>query len=97
MVPAIKQEVACQRPQVLKKVCRAARACRTRWYFGSTHPVLYGTETLEIQCESHSRQMLFAMAVVMFEMIAFGVQGLVVLVLNVPAAHPGCTTDSTLV
>ena len=33
--------------------------------------------------------MLFAMAVVMFEMIAFGFQGIVVLVLNVPAGSSG--------
>ncbi len=43
----------------------------------------------EIQCESHGRQVLLAMAVVMFEMIACGFQGIVVLVLNVPAGSSG--------
>jgi hypothetical protein len=43
----------------------------------------------EIQRESHGRQVLLAMAIVMFEMRAFGCKGVVVLVLDVPAGASG--------
>lgn len=43
----------------------------------------------EVQRESHGCQVLLTMAVVMFEVIALGFQGIVVLVLDVPAGSSG--------
>jgi hypothetical protein len=42
-----------------------------------------------MQRQSHGRQVLLAMTVVMFEMIAFGFEDIVVLVLDVPAGSSG--------
>jgi len=90
MAPALTQEVACQRLPVLKK---GVPGCKGLPYqlVRVIHPSQHGMEQKrsEIQRESHGRQVLFAMAIVMFEMRAFRVEGVVVLVLDFPAGSSG--------
>jgi hypothetical protein len=90
LVPALKQQVAQQRLQVLNESLPGRQ--------GLPHPVVLGIHPPQqrmeqqgeaIQCESHGRQMLLAMALVMFAMIACGFQDVVVLVLDCPAGSSG--------
>ena len=90
MIPALKQEVARQGLQVLKDGLPSRQ--------GLPHQVILVVrppqhrmeqQCSEMQRESHGGQVLLAMAVVMFEMIAFGFEDMVVLVLDVPAGSSG--------
>jgi len=90
LVPALKQEVARQRLQVLNKGVPGHQ--------GLPHPVVLlirpSQHRMEQKCsaiqrEQHGRQVLFSMAIVMFEMIAFGFKDIDVLVLNFPTGSSG--------
>ena len=90
MVPALKQKRARQGLEVLKKGLPGCQGLPHAVVL-VIHPTQHRMEQqgYEIQCQEHGRQVLCAMAVVMLAMIAFGFEGVVVLVLDFPAGSSG--------
>jgi hypothetical protein len=90
MVPALTQEVARQGLQVLKEGL-PSRQGLPHQVIRLVRPPQHRMEQQgeEIQRESHGGQVLLAMAVVMFAMIAFGCEDIVGLGLDVPAGSAG--------
>lgn len=90
MVPALKQEVARQGLQVLKEGVPGRQGLPHQMVLVIRPPQhRMEQECSEVQRESHGCQVLLTMTVVMFEVIACGFQGIVVLVLDFPAGSSG--------